>query len=438
MDKKALSLPLLTSLQIGNMLGTGIYILPAALAVYGALSLFSWVYVSFGALLIALVFCSLSKRYPETGGPYVYCREAFGKFIGFLIACTYWFTNLASIAGVIVASVGYLGYLLPVLDANTASYHPYVALGFELGLLWLFTLINIIGIHEAGVVQFILTVLKIAPLLIISALGIGYMQGSNLAIPHVAGFTSLGAIGKAATIIFWAFIGIEAASVPAENTEGHSIIYKATIYGTLITALIYILTSTIIMGMIPSTSLANSQFPFAEAGRMIFGTYGAAIVVICAFVSGVGTLNACILLQAQVVFAAARDKFLPKTFAKLSKKDVPVAGQLLGSAIVSLGLILSINPSMLKQFDLIALVASMLALITYFVTMLAEIKFLLKSRVKHLRKYLNIGMLIAVLATIYTAWMVSSFDKEVIMITCGIIVGCVVLYFTLARRWARG
>lgn len=437
MDKKALSLPILTSLEIGNMVGTGIYILPATLAAYGTISLFAWVYTSIGALLIAVIFTKLSKRYPQTGGPYVYCREAFGKFTGFLIACLYWFTTLASTAGVIVASVAYLGYLIPSLDANnTSGYDIQTVLIVELGLLWLFTFINIVGVHAAGVAQFILTVLKIAPLLVIGVLGLGHLHLEHLAEANISQSSNFSAIGAAATLTFWAFIGIEAATVPAENTSGYKDIFKATIYGTLVTSFIYIFCSFVLMGMIAPHDLANSQFPFAQAGKILFGTYGAAIVVVCAFISGIGTLNACLLLQAQVVFAAARDKFLPRSFSKLTKHDVPLYGQLLGSIIVSIALILTVKPSMLKQFDLIALVASLFCLLTYFVTMLAEVKFLLRHK-KHIGKaLLNPSGIIALLAIAYIGWMISCFSPHVMYITGISIIACILLYFIAVTKWS--
>lgn len=118
MDKKALNLPILISLVVGNMIGTGIYVLPASLAEYGTLSLLAWLYTSLGAIFLALTFANLSKRFPKTGGPYVYCKQAYGKLAGFIVAYTYWVSNLVSIAGIAVASVGYLGFITPVLNAE--------------------------------------------------------------------------------------------------------------------------------------------------------------------------------------------------------------------------------------------------------------------------------------------------------------------------------
>src|SRR5262245_5011959 len=128
MDKKALNLPILVSLVMGSMIGTGIYVLPASLAQYGTVSLLSWIYTSIGAIFIALTFAHLNRRFPKTGGPYVYCREAYGKLTGFIIAYTYWMSNMVSIAGITVSSVGYIGFIAPILNSNSASYNQYYVL----------------------------------------------------------------------------------------------------------------------------------------------------------------------------------------------------------------------------------------------------------------------------------------------------------------------
>ena len=218
MDRKALSFPILISLVIGNMIGTGIYILPASLAAFGTISIVSWVYTSIGALLVALTFAHLSKRFPKTGGPYVYCKEAFGKFPGFIVAYTYWISNLVSISALSVSCVGYLGFIVSELNSNSLHYNHLYALAVEIGFVWLFTLINLIGIHTAGVVQLCLTAIKILPLVLIILLGLGSIHLDNLMQFSISNESHFSAISSAAALTFWAFIGLESATIPAENT----------------------------------------------------------------------------------------------------------------------------------------------------------------------------------------------------------------------------
>jgi APA family basic amino acid/polyamine antiporter len=436
MDKKALSLPILISLVVGNMIGTGIYVLPASLAEYGTISLVSWVFTSLGAIFLAITFANLSKRYPRTGGPYAYCREAYGHLAGFIVAYTYWISNLVSIAGIAVASISYLGFILPALNANNAAYDPYVLLFVEIATIWLFTLINIIGIHAAGVVRVFLTVIKLIPLFAITLVGAGYVQLENITQFNVAHESTWAAIGSAAALTFWAFIGLESATVPAENTRGYRDIYKATVFGTLITAIVYIASTFVLMGMIPATQLQNTQFPFAVAGTMLFGANAAFVIAIFAVISGFGALNACILVQGQIVFAAARDHLFPKRFSKLSKRDVPVAGQLLSSCIVTLFLVLTIEPTLLKQFNNIALLAALLTLLTYFATTLAEIKFLLKSKLPLHHLFYSKSLYIALLAAAYAMWMIASFSSTIIIVGIVLILICIPIYFFTIKNQA--
>lgn len=435
MDKKALSLPILISLVVGNMIGTGIYVLPASLAEFGTISLLAWVYTSIGAMLLALTFANLSKKFPKTGGPYVYCRQAYGRLVGFIVAYTYWLSNLVSIAAITVSSISYLGFLSPVLNANDAQYDRFIVLVVEVATVWFFTGINLIGVHTAGVVQLFLTIIKLLPLLLITLIGFGHINFSNLTeftITHESNFVAL---SSAAALTFWAFIGLETATIPAENTKGSSDIYKATVLGTLVVALIYIASTFVLMGMIPATLLKNSQFPFAQASIILFGTGAALIIAICAVMSGWGALNACILIQGQIVFAAARDHLFPRSFAKLSKRDVPVAGQLLSSALVTIFLILTMQPSLLKQFNHIALLAGLLTLVTYFLTTLSELKFLLQNKMPWSSLFLSKSLIITVLASAYSVWMISSFDITTLLIGLILILICVPLYFMTVKKY---
>ena len=433
MDKKALSLPILVSLVIGNMIGTGIYILPAFLAQYGTLSLVSWVYTSLGAMLLALIFTRLNKRFPLTGGPYIYCRNAFGELTGFIVACTYWIGCMASIAGVTIASVGYLGFIFPSLDANQASYQPLTALILELIFVWLFTAINLIGIHTAGVVQLILTIIKLAPLLIITILGISKIHPANLTYFLPQGVSHYTAISSGAALTFWAFIGLESATLPAENTQGYRHIYLATIFGTLVTALIYIASTFVLMGILPSSSLQQSQFPFAEAGILMFGADAAIIIAVCAVFSGLGTLNATILVQGQIIFAAARDHLFPKRFAVLTKHDVPFAAQLLSAIIVSILIIATMQPKLLSQFNNIALLAATLALITYLISALAELKFILSAASSFQRFLFQRATVLTLLAIAYSIWMLASITHIIILGCIIIILCCIPIYFLITR-----
>lgn len=436
MDKKALSLPMLIAMVVGNMVGSGIYVLPASLAGYGTISIVSWILTSIGAMFLAMVFVYLNQRFPKTGGPYVYCKQAFGNLVGFIIAVFYWFSMLISIAGISIVSVGYLGYLFPSLDANTPLYNQNVTLMIELGIVWFFTAINMIGIHFSGVVQLILTIVKTTPLIVIILFGVSHIELANLKLFNPGNLPPLSAIGGAAALTFWAFIGIEAATLPAENTRGPKDINRATIFGTMISSLIYIGCTFVIMGMIPVTQLQSSQFPFAEVAVMLFGTYGAILIALFAALCGVGALNICVFLQGQIVFAAARDNIFPHWLAKLSKKDVPFRSLIVSGLIVSAMLVLTMQPNLINQFNMIAQLAALAALLVYMVCAFSELKFTAAKKAKLHHVLMSKSMFIALVAGLYSVWTISCVDARTLkigVITIGI---CVIFYYFMIRRYA--
>ena len=163
---KKLGIWMSTSLVAGNMVGSGIFLLPATLAIYGGISLFGWFFSAMGAIFLALVFSRLSRRVSGVGGPYIYTRTAFGDLPGFLVAWGYWISIWCGNAAIATAGVGYLGVFIPSLTEN-----PMLSGLTAIGLIWVFSWINTRGIREAGMVQLITTLLKIIPLVLIGSLG---------------------------------------------------------------------------------------------------------------------------------------------------------------------------------------------------------------------------------------------------------------------------
>ncbi|MBL0941995.1 MAG: amino acid permease, partial [Alphaproteobacteria bacterium] len=146
--KRQLGLWRATSLVVGNMVGAGIFLLPASLGIYGGIGLLGWIFTAFGAICLALVFARLSHHFPRLGGPYAYSREAFGDFIGFQMAWSYWVANWVSNAAVAIAFVSYLSIFFPSLVTK-----PNHALLLAISTVWLLTFINIRGARSAGTVQ---------------------------------------------------------------------------------------------------------------------------------------------------------------------------------------------------------------------------------------------------------------------------------------------
>lgn len=198
------------ALVVGNMIGSGIFLLPASLAPFGPIALGGWILTSLGALALAIIFGRLSRIVTKTGGPYAYTQEGFGDFAGFIIAWGYWIALWTGNAAVAVALAGYVGYLVPAVAASE-TYQLAVALI----AIWTLTLVNVRGVEEAGSVQVVTTLLKLAPLIAIGILGLFWIDAANYEPANRSGQSGVAAISAAAALTLWAYLGLESATVPS-------------------------------------------------------------------------------------------------------------------------------------------------------------------------------------------------------------------------------
>lgn len=408
--RKLLGPWMLTALVAGNMIGSGVFYLPTELANIGSISLLSWIFTSIGALLLALVFAKLSTTMPRIGGPYAYCREGFGEFIGFQMAYNYWIALWVGNAAITVALVGYLGVFFPTLHENHL-----LAFFISVGFVWFLTIINVLGVHWAGMMQLITTILKLAPLLLVGIAGLFFLKPHLLGTFNVTHKSNLFAFSSAATLTLWAFIGLESATVPAESVDNPTRnIPRATIIGTLIAAFVYIFTTFVMMGLIPMEQLAHSNAPFAEAANVIMGPVGKYLVAIGAVISCFGTLNGWTLLQGQIPLAAARDNIFPARFARVSSFGTPAFGLIVTSILITCLLLLTIDKGLIEQFKFITLLATLSSLIPYLFTTMAEIIIFKKYPYEFEGQKLAGSILIAILACIYAFWAILGSGQEIV------------------------
>lgn len=426
-----LGLWMLTALVAGNMIGSGIFLLPAALAYYGSISLVAWIFTGVGAIFLALVFAKLSTLIPKTGGPYAYCREGFGDFIGFEVAYNYWIALCVGNAAIVVAFVGYLEQFLPVLHNSL-----WLSFGVKVASIWIMAFINILGIRNAGIVQLVTTILKMLPLILISIIGLFFIHPEYFMFFNVTGKSNFAAFTGAATLTLWSFIGLESATVPAEEANRPKDIATATILGTSIAAIIYIVSAIAVMGLIPPNILAHSTAPYADAARVIFGPVGGLLVAVGAIISCLGALNGWTLLQGQVPLAAARDGLFPKMFAKESKRfGTPVNGLIFSAGIITLLLVLTLNSSLVEQFTFIILLATLSSLIPYFFTALAELMIFIKIRQQFNSKRFFGSSVIAIIAAAYAFWTIAGSGQEMVFYGCLIFLSGVPVYVWM--QWSK-
>lgn len=394
---------IVTSLVLGNMIGSGIYLLPAALASIGTISLWSWVCTGVGGIFLALVFSRLSIQYPLTGGPYVYCRKGFGDFIGFQVAYNYWIYLGVGIAAIAIAFSGYLSAFIPMMRDD-----PRLSTFAALIVVWSIILINTVGVLFAGWFQLIMTVLKIIPLLVLIAVGVFSVDTTYLAEFNVSGESNFGALSTGVLLTLWAFLGLESACIPAEEVHNpKKTIPLATILGTLIATAIYIAATFVIMGVIPLTILEKSPAPFAELATFLFGPWGQALVSIGAMISCIGTLNGWVLTQSRIGFAAARDNLFPAVFGKQSRFNTPMQGLLITGLTVTALLFATINETIVDSFTHIVTMATFAAVLSYLYTAIADI--ILIKKEEQTPKWSS--TFIAIAAFVYVFWSITSVDS---------------------------
>lgn len=370
--KRDLGLTAAIAIVVGNCIGSGIFTSAASLAVASnpKTAIIAWIITSAGSLLIALSFANLGTALPRTGGPIVYTRTAFGDFAGFLIAWTYWIGAWVGNAAIITAFMLYFTYFIP------SATSPILAFLITSGVLWFFTIVNILGVRGAGMVSIVTTVLKVSALVvfvIIAALHFNPAMLGTVSNTNVSGMSTLPA---AIAIALWAFVGIESATVPAgEIKNPRKNIRKSTIYGTLIAAGIYIIVSIVAMGVLDQSTLAGSNAPLADIiNAATGGTWGGNFVALGAIVSTLGASSGWILTTARSAFGASQDKLFPEVFGRIHRKfKTPVASLLLSGVAANILLILNYLGSLSSAFNFMLLLATLAFLPAYAFSAAADI-----------------------------------------------------------------
>ena len=359
------------SIAVGCAVGSGIFMMPAMLAPYGMLGFSGWLVAGVGSVLVALTMGRLVKRIPKTGGPYIYVNEGLGKFSGFIIAWTYWVACISAIAGISIAFVGYLGFFFPQIV--NSQIHSLVA---SLLLVWMIVLLNIKSLENSSKFQLISTLLKLLPLMFIVLLGAFNFNANNLPELNPTNLHPISLIATVTTLVMWSFIGIETATVPADNViNPQKTIPKVLIASVITISILYILVSLAIASLVPANELLNSSAPFALAASKILGVTGGTIISLGALVSTLGSLNANTLTAGNLSLAAARDGLLPSKFLVLTKKGTPIFTYLLTGAFVSILLMLNYTKGVVNAFIFMAMLSTLSTLIAYAFCAIAEFKF---------------------------------------------------------------
>jgi basic amino acid/polyamine antiporter, APA family len=420
------------ALVVGNMIGSGIFLLPASLAPYGLNSIFGWLLTASGAVLLAIVFAQLARVYPQAGGPYIYPRVAFGECVGFVTAWGYWMSVWVGNAAIAIGTVAYLSELIPAIRTTAGA--PVI---ISVGLIWFLTLVNWRGVKHAGMFQLVTTVLKVLPLVAVIVLAAILLIGQDLTVIRVEPqpFT-ISAITASATLTLWGLLGLESATVPADNViDPKRNIPLATLWGTVVTALIYVIACSAVILLIPGSQLAGSNAPFADAVRLFWGDTAATTLALFAFISGFGALNGWILVQGEMPRVLAKEKVFPALFAHESKYRTPDASLFITSGLVTIVMLMNYSGSMVRVFTLIILISTSAYLVMYLLCALAAFKLALRGDFGLHGRRLMILLAVAMLAALYSAWTLYGAGSEAFWWGMGLFALGLPLYFLL--RWQR-
>jgi APA family basic amino acid/polyamine antiporter len=398
-----------TALVVGNMIGSGIFLLPASLAAYGGISLLGWVASSIGAIALAMLFSKLCKIIPDApGGPYAYTRLGLGDFAAFLVAWGYWISIWCTNAAIAVTFVSYLSVFFPSLAHN-----PLLSILTGLSAVWLLTWVNTRGVKEAAKVQVITTILKLTPLVLIALVGLFYIDTNNFTPINISNKSNFGAIMATATLTLFAFLGLESATVPAGNIhEPEKTIPRATVIGTLITIIVYVIGSAVVIGMIPAQELRESHAPFADAAALIWGDQARYWVAAGALISTFGALNGWILLQGQMPMAAALDNLFPAIFKRENKRGTPSGGIIISSVLISALMMMNFTKGLTDTFTFMILLTTVAVLVPYLFSAASYGLFVLQNKLWKRESISN--LLLAILAFIFSVWAVAGSGEETV------------------------
>ncbi|NRD76444.1 amino acid permease [Bacillus sp. BRMEA1] len=445
---------LLTALVVGNMVGSGIFMLPRSLSAAASPAgvIAAWLLTGFGVLMLALVFGNLGIRKPNIqGGPQIYAGQLFKQgskastLSGFMSSWGYWIGNIAGIVAVITTFAGYLSTFFPVLTSNA----PLVTInGFTLRvgngltfiictiLLWGIHFIILRGMESAGRLNFVATAAKVAGFFLFIIVGLFAFQKSNI-LPFVAPRTDaaghtlglLPQVNNAAVNTLWAFIGIESAMVFSGRAKKSSDIKGATILGLLISLVIYVGISFLAMGMLDQKTLIHSDKPLIDAIQTVMGPLGCKVLAAIGLISLFGSTIGWVMLSAEVPYQAAKQRLFLPSFMKENKKGLPVFSLLLTNGLGQLFIFSTVSKSISGAFDFIVLIATLAYLVPYFISSIYQMKLVITGETYEGNKTRWMDGVIAILATIYSTWVIIAGTADIKTFTYGVLLLASGLFF---------
>jgi APA family basic amino acid/polyamine antiporter len=405
---KALGLPSATALVIGSIIGTGVFTMPAVMAGAGTSSILTLLTVSVGAVLLGILFGQLTKRVPsKDGGLYAYTRHEFGDFAGYLTAWCYWITCWAGNAAIVASWVFYVQALFGLEDPSA-----WVSFGIALTGLWIPAIVNLAGVRQMALFQMITVVLKFLPLLIVALLGWFWVSAVNFPEFNASGGSLFDAVSIAAGVALFSFIGVETASIAAGKVKDPARnVARASVIGTAAAALLYVLVTAAVMGLVPADQLVDDGAPFVAAFEAMFGTaaWVGKLVALVAVISGIGALNGWTLVTAEMPYVAAKEKLFFGPFAKTTVTGIPWFGIIVSTIVASVLMGYSYTGETgLQVFTYLVNLSVVTVAIPYFFSACAQLAFLVSRRRKVHGTVLARDLLIASVSILFSLWVTAA------------------------------
>ncbi len=406
------------TLVIGNMIGAGIFMLPISLSEYGSISIFGWIISGLIAIALAKIFKKLSKKYPGESGPFTYTNIFFGEFIAFIVVWGYWVSILLLNASLAIAVTSYSTVFIPEL-AN-----QYYNISFSIFIIFIISIIGYKGIRGIGNFQFYTTVIKIIPLILTVIIGFLFFNIENFFPLNISTETDFKAITISTTLTFFAFLGIESATVPEDKIKNPiENVSKATSYGVGFTFILYILSTIALIGILSPEQIQDSNAPFADAGGVIFGDYARYIMAFFAIVSALGCLNGWTLLQIELPKNLSKNNLFPEVFSKENSNKVPISGLIISNIIVVSLISMNYSKDLSNIFTYLILTSTFCTLILYLLLTIGEILLIFKNK-----KYMRTNF-ISIPVFLFLIWMIIGVGYDSILLGLLLLSISIPIYF---------
>jgi len=440
-QKKAntLGLTSATGLVIGSIVGTGVFTMPAVIAGAGTMGIIVLGVIAVGAMLLAVLFGQLTRRIPNSdGGLYAYSRHEFGDFAGYLVGWCYWIQSWAGNAAIVSSWVFYV-------DALFGWAHPSGMANWGIAMvgLWVPALINLAGVRQMAWFQNITVVLKFLPLLFVGIVGWFFVQSAHFGAFNESGGSLYSAIGIAAGVALFSFIGVEAAAMTAKRVRDPRVnVMRASMLGTALSAVLYVLVTAVVMGLVAHHTLINTGSPFVNAFDSMFphSSWAGKFIAAVAVVSGIGALNGWTLIVTETSRAMAQDDMFPTPFAWTDRKGTAWFGILIGTALPSLLMLWRYNTSAgLTVFTYLVDLTVVTVAIPYFMSAIAQLTFLVSRRRKVQGWQLARDLCVAGTSVLFSMWVTFASGYQVVYQALVVILAGLILYaFLNARRQRLG